>query len=395
MNLRDLHFASPNAIYLIFGVAVLALLLYGLHRYRKRALERLGSLDVIASILTPRSPLLTLIRSTALCFAWIFAVIALMEPLGAPRYRGEGGDGESRTLGEELISADADAESPETSVRKRKAHDIIFLLDTSASMSVSDTRTKVTRLDYAKEIIDEVVSELDGQNTALYAFTSQVYTVAPATVDYLFVRLILKLVGINEGDVAGTDLAEALETVRRKHFRRNRDRLITLILLTDGGDTRLETLAGQERAKEMQTIVSRLHGAEELNLRVYTVGIGSPQGAVIPDIQYEGKSVVSSLDEELLRALAEAGRGRYYFANDYSALSIAQSIITESSQDDPFVEVEEKSGELIGVVERTASRDREKDLIFDLYFQYPLAVALICLGIALFLPETTVRRRDL
>lgn len=394
MNVRDLHFGDPNAVFFVLGALFIAVLLYSLYRYRRNALQRLASLELLKSIALPRSPALSFAHALALCLAWIFAVVALMEPLGAPRYRGENADAEARTLGEKLIEGPG-TDATQGVVKRRKAHEVIFLLDTSASMTVADTRTGVTRLNYAKEIIDEVVSELDGQSTALYAFTSQVHTVSPLTVDYLFVRLILKMVGVNEGDVAGTDLAEALETVRRKHFQRNRDRLITLVLLTDGGDTRLENLRGNERAREMQTIISRLRGAEELNLRVYTIGIGSPQGALIPDIHFDGKPVTSSLDEELLRDLANEGRGRYYFANDYSALGIAQNIVKLLKDDDPYIEEEEEEASLIGVVERTEARDKEKDLIYDLYFQYPLGIALLCLGLAIIMPETNQRREDL
>ena len=85
------------------------------------------------------------------------------------------------------------------------------MLDTSASMSVEDTRQKNTRLEVAKEIIDEMVQKLDGQNVALYSFTSALTPIVPLTLDYLFTRLMLQDVHLNYGEVAGTDLFESLE----------------------------------------------------------------------------------------------------------------------------------------------------------------------------------------
>lgn len=394
--MHDLHFDAPAAAYLLLGVLALAALFWWQWRSRQKNLQKLGSFEVLRTITIQRSPRIELLRALAICIAWISAVTALMQPLGAPRYLDEDGEAEQGDiLAEELIEeAEKGEEVPSQPVRRRKAHEVIFLLDTSASMDVKDTRTGSTRLDYAKEVIDEVVSELDGHTIALYAFTSQVTTVVPSTVDYLYARLALKFVGINEGDIAGTDLVEALEFIRRRHFKANKDKILTLILLTDGGDTRLETLSGDSRTREVKTILSRLKGAETLNLRTFTVGVGSAQGALIPDIEFEGQPVRSSLDEELLAQLAEQGRGRYYFANQVSTLGIAQSILKEMRQDEEFVTDEESTSELLGTVERTQERSQDSQLLYDLYFQYPLASALFFLLIALGLPETSQKQGE-
>ena len=72
-------------------------------------------------------------------------------------------------------------------------------------MAVVDTRVGESRLDYAKEIIDELVSQLDGEEVALYSLTSEMTLLVPPTNDYLYLRLMLHQVGYNEGDVYGTD----------------------------------------------------------------------------------------------------------------------------------------------------------------------------------------------
>ena len=165
-------------------------------------------------------------------------------------------------------------------------------------------------------------------------------------------------------------------------------------MLTDGGDTQLETLSGADRERSLNTILSRIKEAEALNLRLFTIGVGSPQGAVIPDITYQGEPVRSSLDEDLLRRLAQAGRGRYYFANDSSVLAISQDIVRLINQDDPYVEVEESEIELTGTLERMRERDIDSELIYRLYFQYPLFLAIALLTVGLLLPESIERRQD-
>lgn len=395
MNVRDIHFALPEAAYLFPVVVLLAGFLYWLWHCRQRALKQLGSVAVLQQIVIRRSSRREFLRAFALCAAWILAVLALMQPLGAPRYSSEDADGNlGAVLSDELLEeANPEQEVKTSGLRRRKAHELIFLLDTSASMAVKDTRTGVSRLDYAKEVIDELVSELDGQSAAIYAFTSQVTTVVPSTVDYLYLRLALKFVGINEGDVAGTDLVEALEFVRRRHFKANKEKLLTLVLLTDGGDTRLESLEGEAYTREQRAIVSRVKGAEALNLRVYTVGIGSEQGAVVPGVSFQGQPVRSSLDEDLLDQLASEGRGRYYFANRSSTLGVAQGIHSELEQDSAFVETEEESA-LLGKVKRTQELGSERELLYDLYFQYPLFLAFIFVVFALMLPETSAAVKE-
>ncbi len=278
----------------------------------------------------------------------------------------------------------SDLREEEAGERQRKAHAVVFLIDASASMEVSDARVGGSRFDQAKELVDEVISGLDGQSVAIYAFTSELTTVVPLTTDYLFARLMTRELRTNEGDVAGTDLLKALDGVRIKHLDLT-EIMKTVVVLSDGGDTQLEGLAGEERAKAIRAILSRIGDRPRPHLQLFTVGLGTPQGDVVPGVEYEGKPIRSSLDEPLLRLLAERGGGQYYFANAYSTFAIATELRRRIEAADEFVT--EIGGRLLkGKLEETVEKSIETT--YDEYHRYPLALAILCLCMALALPET-------
>ncbi len=316
-------------------------------------------------------------RLILLCLAWVAATVALMEPKGNGRRLTEE---EREVAGQELIAESGEKVMGRT---RRPAHDILFLLDASASMGAKDTRGGMSRLCVAKEIIDEVSSGLDGQSAALYAFTSELTPLVPPTLDYLYLRLFARRAELNEGDVAGTDLTEALDGLIRRHRGGGSEKRKSLILLTDGGDTHLEQASAGARAEELDVLVSRLEGAVELGFKVITIGLGSHEGELIPGVQFDGKPVRSQLDEELLRRLAEKGKGRYLFADDSSTLACAQEILKEIRRNELFEEVECESAK--GEVEREVKE--RSQMAYDRYFQIPVALSLLLLSLALLLPE--------
>ena len=367
--MNDIDFVCPYVSILVFVVVLFVVLHWLFFIYRDRSLNKFASSGSLKKILYKPSLLREWICVMLICLSWIAMVFALMQPRGNPRYPEE----KSEHIGNEKV---VEEESGSTQCTKRyKAHDVIFLLDTSASMSVNDTRTGETRLQYGKEIVDEIVSRLNGQAVALYAFTSKVTTMVPPTVDYLYFRLILRDIDINEGDVAGTDMLEALDVLKNRHWNGISQKIKTLIILTDGCDTYLERLHGEQRKREVVTLLDRLGDTEKNSIRVFCIGLGTKEGAIIPNINFEEKVVKSSLDEDLLTQLSDKGRGSYYFANRYSSIAIADDIVSIMQRDDLF---EDKITEAKNVVVERTIEEKNFEPIYDLYFQIPLAVAIIC-----------------
>ncbi len=85
---------------------------------------------------------------------------------------------------------------------------------------------------------------------------------------------MLKQLQINEGGVSGTSIAAALKDMHERYFSIPTSLIKTLVLLTDGGDTYLETLQGQARDSEINSMVNSLGNPEQNHLRVFTIGMG-------------------------------------------------------------------------------------------------------------------------
>lgn len=371
MIASDLSYRFPNAGYLIVGVFAWLILFWLYSRHRDKMFQRYANPPVLPRMLIPQPRSNYWGKTIAFCFVWILASLALMQPRGGARYP-EG------TL---YQTPEANQKpSEETFVRRLKAHEIILLIDASASMNVSDSRDGQTRLTFAKDIADQIVSRLNGESVSLYAFTSEVTKLVPPTMDYIFTRLMLRGVKINEGDVTGTDIVAALAKMRDTYWTKPSSMLKTLILLTDGGDTYLETLSESDKQSQIDGILNFLGDPEAEHLRVFTVGMGTKAGQDVPDITYEGHPVHSALDDDLLKKLAERGRGQYYAANNFTSPDLASNLMHKLAEDkDIFVEEMGHEGRGKGEAE---------NLVYDLYFQMPLGLAILFLGLALFMPKT-------
>jgi Ca-activated chloride channel homolog len=358
----------PSAALLLFIVGLLAWVFAALHRYRQHKLSAFADPEVLAEIMVERYPLSFWLKSALCSLAWICAVIALMGPKGNERYATPQG----KTV----------PQKPQEKIKRMKTHQVILLLDASASMNIADAAEGKSREDIAKEIADNIVSELKGENVALYAFTSATMQLVPLTTDYLFTRIMIRQMGINEGETAGTDIKQALEAVRRSFFSTPTPAIKTLIVLSDGGDTSLYGLDSAAQAQAIDAIIKPIEDAEEQHLRVFTVGIGSKEGKPVPGIVYQGHPVVSGLEEAPLRKLAFRGRGQFFVANESVPWQISTAISKAIAQEQSYAD--ESVMQL---------RGPSKDVrIYDYYFQIPLGIAIGALAFVLIFPDTRRRK---
>jgi Ca-activated chloride channel family protein len=364
---KDMHFNFIDGMYFLIFALIIPLIGYGLFLYRKKILQKFGTPEVLEEIVIPRSNTNYWSKVIALTLVVVLSILAWMEPVGNGHYP----TGVKVPLKEDLAKV------------RRRVSDVIFLIDASASMGVKDSRTGSTRLEYAKEIVEEVISRLQGENVALWAFTSEPSKLSPLTMDYLFVRLRLRQMDINEGDVAGTNFVEALAALRQEYFSVISPRHRTLIILSDGGDTHLESMPISEQEKETISIANLVGQADVLNLKVYTLGIGSQNGKAVPNVSYEGKPVISKLDDKLLKELANRGRGDYYPANDLTTLNVAENLISKIQKQGGIEELNIRTPVL-----------GNKDLVYDLYFQIPLAGAILLLIFSIFFPDTRRKKEQ-
>ncbi len=373
-------FHNPQAAHYFFVSIPLLVLFTRSVLSRKKRLRSFAQEGALSDLLFLEKRVF--VRYGLLTAVWIFLILALMGP---EMLLPVSPQGEKTVIGEKIIKQD----EPEKVTIRKRAYDVSILIDTSASMSVTDTRMKVSRLDYAKEIVDEIISRLDGQNVALYAFTSEVTPLVPPTPDYFFTRLLLRNIGINEGDVAGTDLFEVFDVLNKKILSGPSEKRKAVILLTDGGDTGMEKLTGEEREKEIRALSGKIEAYQKKNTRPFIIGLGTKEGEPIPGMQADGVDIFSSLDGDLLRRLSEQGRGRYYFADEYSATSIAESLAEGIEKESLVTEEEETVSEKIRREASYSSGNAPHRLIFQL----PLGLAVLLLAAELLLPNWPRRRR--
>ena len=373
MNASQLSFGFPFAAYFLVLIPIILILFWTLHHYRKRSLARFASPDLLKEMGLFASQKNRIIKVILLALATLTSIIALMDPKGDGRYPEEQQNlpSNKKENGEPQIA---------TFNVKQKAHDVMFLVDASASMGVIDARIGKSRLDYAKEIIDSIVSQLTGESVSLYAFTSEVIPLVPTTPDYLYLRLMLDDLEINQGNTAGTDFIKTLSFMQERIAAEPEGMQKTLIILSDGGDTNWEDLKGSEKNQREKEILASIGNPDAENLRIVSIGIGSKEGGFVPNISYYGKPIKSILEEPLLKDLSEKGKGIYIDANEETPPNIAQQVLDFISQSPSVYDQRKVTQNVIGL-------DDSQNLIYLLFFQYPLGFAIFFLSIALIIPE--------
>lgn len=344
---RDFHFSAfYNAWYLLWLVPLIVLFLYSYWK-RKQKMSELIDATLQPKVIISRDPIFTGLKLVCFTLGWIFAVVALMDPLGNEYYQGN-----------------------TKAVQKRPPSlDLIILMDVSSSMAVSDMRNQMTRLSAAEEIADRLVSKLRSDPVAVFAFTSQLVPLVPMTLDRTFARLMLREIQLNEENHFGTNYETVFKQLKA-HIADNYPKSPkAVILFSDGGDTNLESLAENDRKTATEAI---LKDAVNLNAPIFTVGMGSMAGGEVPDLLQNGQKVISKLDNALLLAISEKTGGRYFSAGDQSAIDLASKI-------NQSLERPRNTMEVNAVADTGGS--------FHYYFQIPLAFALLFFGLYYFLPS--------
>lgn len=182
--------------------------------------------------------------------------------------------------------------------------DIMIAFDVSKSMLAEDI--KPNRLERAKLAIFDFMKKIEGDRIGLIAFSGTAFLHSPLTLDYDSFRLSLQDMDTNTIPLPGTDIATAISEAQASLNSKNNFKL--LVLITDGED--LEE-SGIEQAVE----------AAEDGIVIYTVGVGSAEGDLIPykdtqgNLDYirdeAGNPVKTKLDSESLTSMASVTNGFY------------------------------------------------------------------------------------
>lgn len=186
---------------------------------------------------------------------------------------------------------------------QRRGIDILFAVDTSKSMMAQDV--KPNRLERAKLAIKDFVGRLGGDRVGLLPFAGSAFLMCPLTLDYNAFDFSLDALDTNIIPTGGTDLAGAIKAAESVLANETNHKI--LILVTDGENLQGDALAAAREAKKH-------------NMVIYTVGVGTPKGELIP-LPRQGKGkflqdssgrfVTSKLDETMLTKIAAATGGLY------------------------------------------------------------------------------------
>lgn len=185
---------------------------------------------------------------------------------------------------------------------ERQAIDIVFAVDCSRSMLAEDPAPN--RRQVAARELTTMMEKFRGNRMGLVGFAGAAYIFCPLTLDGSATELFLEQLDENAVPIAGTAIGKALE-VSRSIFPKDSNSSKILILLTDGEDHKSNPIEAAQ-------------AAAKAGITIYTVGIGSPEGAKIPDsmngqfvLNSKGDPVISKMDESTLKEIALIGGGKY------------------------------------------------------------------------------------
>src|SRR5215472_814535 len=248
---------------------------------------------------------------------------------------------------------------------KRKGLDLLIAVDTSRSMLSNDVQP--SRLERVKLAIQDLIDELQGDRVGLIAFAGRAFLQAPLTIDYDAVIEAVNDLDTKTIPEGGTNISSAI-TLATQSFGKSAMGNRALIIFTDG-----EELSGDA--------VKTAKAAADAGVRIFTVGVGTPQGSLIPvtgdngetsfvkDIN--GQVVKSKLDDKRLREVAEATGGFYlHLENGPRTMQQVQS--------EGLAKMQAAEMDV-----RLSRRPIER-------YEWPLGGALIALALSILIPE---RRR--
>lgn len=244
----------------------------------------------------------------------------------------------------------------------KKGLDIYVLIDTSNSMLVEDIQPN--RMSRAKRIVEDLLNHLDGDRVGFIPFSSSAYIQMPLTDDYQLARMFLEVIDTDMIGGGGTDIGTAI-SLAADSFKRTASSDKVMIVLSDG----------EEHDSNSTAVLKEIQNQQ---IKIYTVGIGTQKGGLVPVYDASGKQIVeykkdrtgqfvtSKLNAGTMKQLADNG-GLY-----------VESTVTGN-------EIESLMGKISLLKRDTLKTDKIKQ--YKQLYQYFLGAGMILLLLAFMLPE--------
>lgn len=326
------RFEHLTHLYALAAIPVLTLFFYLTRRNRARDVLKFGEFDLVRRLMPQVSLLKHPLKFGILMVAFAFLVIAWANPQwGTKRERA-----------------------------KRRASDVIIALDISNSMLADDI--KPSRLERARAFALDLANALKGERIGFVEFAGNAYLQTPLTTDYAAAAMFIKSANPSHAPTQGTAIEDAI-AISEKTFGKEAKNHKVLVIISDGEDHDSDAI---DRAKE----------AHDNGLIIFTVGVGTTEGGMIPvdfgsgliDFKRDenGQPVKSKVNEKMLTDVANAAEGAYF--NLAATTNVVEALKNR--------------------VDKVEKRELEARSFseFESYFQWFLAIALLILVAEFMMP---------
>ncbi len=273
------RFAHIELLYLLALVPLLAMLFALMMRRRRKLLERFGNVTLVKELI----PSYSRARLRLKLWLWLAAFACLVVAAARPQ------------LGSKL--------------REEKAEGVEMMLVVDVSNSMLAEDFEPNRLERTKYAINKLFEGLQQERVGMVIFAGEPKVQLPITSDYRMAQAFTKRISPSLIAEQGTDIGKALQLASLS-FSSQSGKSRVIILITDG-----------ENHEQDVTSVAQM--AKEQGIHIFTIGIGTPEGAPI-EIGGEfvkdenGEMVVSKLGEQMLEQIAAATDGAYVRASKHS-----------------------------------------------------------------------------
>ena len=279
--MENFRFANPYILWLLLVVVVLIALFVLSRVSSHKALQRFGDLRLLRSLMPDVSEGKLRLKFILQMLALFCLIIAAARP----------------QFGSKLETV------------KKEGIEVMVCLDISNSMLAEDIQPN--RLERAKRMLSRLVDNLDNDQVGLIVFAGEAYTQLPITNDFVSAKMFLKSIDPRMVSLQGTSIGAAINLAVRS-FTPNESTEKAIVLITDG-----ENHEDDAKGAAASALARGIH--------THVIGIGSTQGALLPDDSgragsyrkdASGNPVTTRLDEQMAKDIALAGQGVYAHADN-------------------------------------------------------------------------------
>ena len=272
-----INFADSQYLLLLLLIPFFIVIQFVVLRLRRNRIRRFGDEALVSQMMPSYSQTKVWVSLSLFVIGFFFFVIGLSRP----------------QIGAALKE------------RETKGAEIMIVLDVSNSMLAEDYSPN--RLERAKLAISRLVDKLRDDRIGLIVFAGNSFVQLPVTTDYISAKMFLNSISTESVPIQGTAIGDAINTAIRS-FSAQSEKSRAIIVITDGENHEDDPVAAAKQAAE-------------LGIRVFAIGVGSPEGKPIPlDGELikdkDGNIVVTRLDESVLKEVAAAGNGVYVRAGN-------------------------------------------------------------------------------